>query len=336
MKREEREKRERSEFFGALNKFAKVDYCLLCGKKMSSACNSHVVPQFILKNISENGQISYGHAFSKIRVMGLEKPTGINNAYPFRLICKECDQRRFCNYENPKNLKEFDSLDLNLKKQIMCEMAIKAHLSHINMKYRRMLMKDMVTSGQLGELEKQGKFFFLERIDIDEHIEYISYLSKKHKSNNNPFVILYNAVLNYKTKIATQTVINFNFDLNGKQIYDPYILTNNECRYFYLMILPFEDCTRVLFYIENKNAKNVSGIIEQFSNLSEEDKLHFLFVALVIHDQQFYVSPSLAYKIRKNDKKLVKLYTKTNEIEIENEKEIKNFKKYNNYLLPDD
>ena len=173
MKREEREKRERSEFFGALNKFAKVDHCFLCGKKISSACNSHVVPQFILKNISENGQISYGHSLNKRRIMGLEKPTGINNAYPFRLICKECDRSRFSNYENPHNLELFDSLDLNLKKQILCEMAIKAHLSHINMKFRKMVMRDMVTGGRLGELEKQGRFLFAERMDIEEHEEYI-------------------------------------------------------------------------------------------------------------------------------------------------------------------
>ena len=333
MKRAEREKREASEFFGALNKYSRVDHCVLCDRKMTSPCNSHVVPQFILKNISEDGKVSYGHALFKKKVLGLDKPTGINNAYTFRIICRECDRSRFINYENPYNLKEFDSLDLNLKKQILCEMAIKAHLSHINMKYRKIVMMDMVNQGRLGELEKRGEFVFAERFDIEEHTTYINYLSKKHGSNNNPFEVLYNRVLDYKTKFATQTVINFNFDLNGEQIFDPFCFENNECRYFYLMILPLEDCTRVMFYIEKKSVKNVSRLIEQFDALTEEEKLHFLFIALIIHDQQFYISPSLASSIHKNDKKLIKLYTKTNEINLKNEKELCNFRKYKNYLL---
>lgn len=333
MKLKERRGREKAKFLNKLNEYTKADHCLLCGKHITSPCNSHTVPRFILNKIAENGYVYYGYALQKGDVLGLGDKTGINNAHTFRLICNECDAAHFKNYENPNNLKNFDSLHSNLKKQILCEMAIKAHLSHINMKYRRMLMKDMVTGGRLGKLEQQGKFFFPERADVDEHNEYIDYLFRKHKSNNDPFEVLYNVVLDYKTKIATQTVINFIFDLTGKQVFDPFNLVNNECRYFYLMILPLEDSTRVLFYIEKKNKNNVSGIIQQFYDLSEEEKLHFLFVALVIHDQQFYITPSLARKIQKNDKKLIRLYTKTNEIELENEIEIKNFRKYKNYLL---
>ena len=85
MKRAEREKREASEFFGALNKYSRVDHCVLCDRKMTSPCNSHVVPQFILKNISEDGKVSYGHALFKKKVLGLDKPTGINNAYTLGL-----------------------------------------------------------------------------------------------------------------------------------------------------------------------------------------------------------------------------------------------------------
>ena len=332
-KRISKAKLEEAEFVRAIDKFSKVDNCLLCGKKMTSACNSHVVPQFILKEIAENGHVSYGHALHTIDINGLERTTGVKNAYTFRLICDECDRKTFKDYENPKNIEYFDELDINTKKKVLCEMALKTHLSHISMKYRRMVARDLPTGGKLGTLEQEGKMVFAERIDIEEHERYIKMLRKFIKNNKNPFTILFDKTLDYKTKIATQTIINYNYDLTGKQVFDPdLVLYENECRYFYLMIIPYKDKTRVLFYIENEFLKNVQSIVDQFESLTEEEKLHFLFISLIIHDQQFYMSPSFADYIFKNDKKLVKLYVKT-EKHLSYQSKIKDFRKYTNYLL---
>lgn len=198
------------------------------------------------------------------------------------------------------NLENFDLLDLNTRKKILCEMAIKTHLSHISMKYRRMVARDLPTGGKLGTLEQEGKLIFAERIDMEEHERYIQMLRKFIKSNKNPFVVLYDKVLDYKTKLATQTVINYNYDLTGKKIFDPdLVIYDNECRYFYLMILPQKDKTRILFYIEKEYLPNVQVIADQFQSLSDGDKLHFLFISLLIHDQQFYMAPSFAETILK-------------------------------------
>lgn len=299
-KRISKTKLQEAEFVRAIDKFAKVDNCVLCGKKITSACNSHVVPQFILKEIAENGHVSYGHALHTININGLDRTTGVKNAYTFRLICKDCDRKTFQDYENPLNLENFDLLDLNTRKKILCEMAIKTHLSHISMKYRRMVARDLPTGGKLGTLEQEGKLIFAERIDMEEHERYIQMLRKFIKSNKNPFVVLYDKVLDYKTKLATQTVINYNYDLTGKKIFDPdLVIYDNECRYFYLMILPQKDKTRILFYIEKEYLPNVQVIADQFQSLSDGDKLHFLFISLLIHDQQFYMAPSFAETILK-------------------------------------
>lgn len=332
-KRISKTKLQEAEFVRAIDKFTKVDNCVLCGKKITSACNSHVVPQFILKEIAENGHVSYGHALHTININGLDRTTGVKNAYTFRLICKDCDRKNFHDYENPLNLENFDLLDLNTKKKILCEMAIKTHLSHISMKYRKMVARDLPTGGKLGTLEQEGKLIIAERIDMEEHERYIQTLRKFIKSNKNPFVVLYDKVLDYKTKLATQTVINYNYDLTGKKIFDPdLVIYDNECRYFYLMILPQKDKTRILFYIEKKYLPNVQVIADQFQSLSDEDKLHFLFISLLIHDQQFYMAPSFAKTIFKKDKKIVKLYVRT-EFSARYQSKIKDFRKYTNYLL---
>ena len=293
----ERKKAE-SHFITNVNDYSKVNECVLCSAKITSACNSHVVPQFILRKIAEGGHVSYGHALHSFDVGGVKKITGINDAYTFRLICGKCDGKYFKHYENPKNLINFDLLSENDKKIMLCEMALKTHLSHISMKYRQLVMIDMVNQGKVAEMERNGELVLPERQDINDHFDYIRKLKKVMKSNKNPFMVLYNKVLDYQTKIATQTIINFNYDLEGNQIFDPNLINNsNHCRYFYLMILPYSGKTRVLFFIEKNNAMNVQTIVDEFNNLSVEEKLHFLFISLIIHDQQFYMSPSYANKI---------------------------------------
>ncbi len=89
-----------------------------------------------------------------------------------------------------------------------------------------------------------------------------------------------------------------------------------------------------MFYIERKYKYLVKSIIDDFLSLSDEEKLHFIFISLIIYDEQFYINPTLQQRI-KDDKKLVKLYTTTDAYLLNGNarKEIKNFRKYNNYLL---
>lgn len=62
-------------------------------------------------------------------------------------------------------------------------------------------------------------------------------------------------------------------------------------------------------------------------------KLHFLFVSLIIHSEYFFINPRLKDKLLK-DKKNTKLYRQTDSMLTFNTlKEIKNLKKYPNYLI---
>ena len=324
---------EESDFVNAINKFSKVDECVICHSKMTSACNSHVVPQFILKNISENGKVAYGMSLSNIEINGINKETGIKNAHTFRLICNECDNKLFKDYETKDNLIGYDSLNEKMKNKILCEMAIKSRLSHISMKYRSIVTKDMVTGGKLAKMEENGEMVFAERVDMEDHFDKINQFVSYLNNDFCPFDIIFNELLDYKTDISTQTIINFNYDLTGKKIFNPSDVSfDNIGHYFYLMILPFEDKTRVIFYIEKERNKCADELIKQFNALSHNDKLRFLFISLIIHDEQFYMSPSLAVKINKNDKKLRKLYIKS-EKDLKYTKEISRFYKYNNYLI---
>ena len=66
---------------------------------------------------------------------------------------------------------------------VLCEMALKTHLSHLNMKYKQLVMLDMVNQGKLSEMERNGELVLAERLDINEHLDYIDKLKKIIKSN---------------------------------------------------------------------------------------------------------------------------------------------------------
>lgn len=317
------------EFIKGVHKTARLSHCLICNKPMSSSCKSHVVPQFVLKEISHKGMVSYGYVFDKRDVQGCEKTTGVKNAHVFRLVCRECDRRLFSDYEKPESILDFDLLSSGEQTKMLRQMALKAHLSHIQMKYNRLIMKEISTGGRVSELEKQSRFT-PERIDLNDHIDSV------FATESTSYTVLYNKLLDYNVNFATQTLIYYVYDMEGRKTYNIYDLRHDEkISPFYLMILPVKGKTRIVFYINSVNER-ASSLIKQFSTLSEEEKLKFLFVSLIVFDQDFYVNPLKAEKIIKHDKKIVKLYSCTDQWlywPIDNRRKIKNFRRYNNYLI---
>jgi hypothetical protein len=248
------------------------------------------------------------------------------------LICRDCDKNRFKTYEDPNTILNFENLHNNIKNQILKEMALKTHLAHIYSKAKSLKLREIVFNDKINTIHTLGLRTAFE-IDIDEHFQYIKTLSKTQKTTSFTFDVLYNNLLDYEVGIATQTIIAYQYDLLGNQLFNPKDFSStNFVKYFYLMILPYEGKTRIMFYIERKHKILCQSIINQFNDLSPEEKLHFLFISLIIHDEQFYINPTLQEQIRK-DKKLVKLYTKTDANFNSNcFNEIKNFRKYTNYL----
>lgn len=110
---------------------AKKYNCCLCNKKITTHCNSHVVPRFILKQIAEGGNVSYGATFFTSLNEVLDTTKGINNAFTFKMICSDCDKKIFSKYEDPTVLFNFDKLEIVDRKEILSEIAIKCHLSNI-------------------------------------------------------------------------------------------------------------------------------------------------------------------------------------------------------------
>ena len=123
-------RRQMSDLLHKAEQAAKPPYCLSCCKK-KTLCNSHVVPQFVLKTIAEHGMVCYGYSLVDRLDNIIDSKKGIANAFNFFLVCRDCDKKLFAHYENQKSILEYERLDDNLKKTVLIEMALKTHLAHM-------------------------------------------------------------------------------------------------------------------------------------------------------------------------------------------------------------
>lgn len=83
---------------------SKPKECILCGRKTSRFCNSHTIPQFILRHITKDRHFRYWQDF--VHYPGAKDKLGIKEAAVFQVICTECDGSVFSEYESPEAYNE--------------------------------------------------------------------------------------------------------------------------------------------------------------------------------------------------------------------------------------
>ena len=89
---------------------AKQKQCYHCGTNCDGFCNSHTVPEFCLRNIAKNGKVFYSNSILEMPL--LKDIKGVNEAGTFHLICKNCDNTIFQDYENPDNYENLPSIKM--------------------------------------------------------------------------------------------------------------------------------------------------------------------------------------------------------------------------------
>ncbi len=98
----------------------RIKRCAICKKTGVKYCNSHTIPQFILKNIDKNGKLLNTQVFNSTKFIDEEK--GINKTQVFHSICTNCDNIIFKDYER------MDSYKIEPSQIILKQIALKNHL----------------------------------------------------------------------------------------------------------------------------------------------------------------------------------------------------------------
>ncbi len=272
---------------------AKLDHCIYCQKPLTSFCNSHSVPQFVLRNITENGYISYYNKLTQVPLIKMEQ--GINEAGTFRLLCNECDKELFKNYEDKTLITEYPT------NRMLAEIAMKNILLQIYQRLLELQINNYIPeigflddykslSQQVKDLDLRDYFWSLKRTR--------KIIDKNLKSG---FKVMFWNKMDYVMPIAIQKAITLPSDLNGFVINDIYNHSPDiKMQDLHLCIFPLEKETVVVVFY-HKDDRNYENFSKQFNRLSLDEKLKLLNYIIFKYTDAYFISNEVANEVNKNE-----------------------------------
>ena len=270
----------------------KPKYCLLCGKEIKQICNSHSVPQMVLRTIAEDGMLYNKNKVAQIDYFKYED--GINRSGTFHYICRECDSKEFADYENP------DTILTKPNDLMMVEIAIKNLLLMISQKkYEREVIENDIQYLSFVNIQQMIKGNELDTRDYLNDLEYY----KQIKSGNVDFgfQIAYWEVLPYVCPIAVQGVFTIYKDMKGNLINDPYDFDEKKKNQsVHLCVFPFNGATVILLFYHKRDC-SYRQLWHQINSSSKENVLKYINYLVFALAENFYFSKSISETILNNE-----------------------------------
>lgn len=272
---------------------AKRDSCLLCGKQCTGFCNSHIIPQFILKSISDTGHVLQGiSAFNNIEAEVIGSRKGINNTWTFKVICNECDAKYFADYENEQ------ALISNPTTKKLAEIALKNSMMQLAKRFHEVALynkfDDRIHHKELLDEEHQ--------LDIRDY--YFDFKRAKKiidKDLKSGYIILYYKVLNYVTPIAMQGPIVVHRDFDGEIVND----INNfnpsiRMQQLQVGVFPLKKTTAIIAFY-HKDDRNYVKFNRKFNRLNFNEQLFYLNYLIFKYCEHYAISPCLPKDLLENE-----------------------------------
>ena len=260
-------KKEVSRRFQEARNNSRPDTCLLCNKKLTKLCNSHSVPQFVLKQLAENGKImqsSFLLAFEDIDIFETEK--GVKNSGTFKFICHSCDKEFFNDYESE------DALLGEVSDRMLAEIALKNELLNVSKRSQevelyRSLPEKIINIDYMIDLYSLDLRDFLQEVEVH----------KREILNNTKgaYQIIYKEILPFVVPIATQVAITLRLDMYGypvNDVYNPDPKINMQD--LHLVIFPLKESSLVLAFYHKKD-KKYRTLRHQFNSENSKKQKNF-------------------------------------------------------------
>lgn len=291
-------------FMRQADKDSKQEKCLLCEEPYDSFCNSHIIPQFVLNNISANGYLYRGiDAFKVSNNNPIYKEKGVNNTWTFRVICKDCDKRYFADYESEQALLALPTT------RVMAEIALKSVMMQIAKRYHEIasynLMKDNIRDKYLLDEEKE--------LDLRDYwYDFRRFKKIIDKNLKTGFTLLYYKVLNYVTPFAMQGPIAVHRDFDGEIVNDVNDFNHDiRMQQLYCGVFPLKEKTVVIVY-HHRDDINYKKFDRKFLKLDDEQKLKYLNYLIFKYCEHYAISPNIKSEILSNSK-LIQLSKENND-----------------------
>lgn len=267
---------------------AKLDRCIWCGKKITRFCNSHSIPQFVIKNIDAEGKIDYMNTIMDIPL--IKSDLGVKEAGTFKLLCNDCDGKIFQNYENPEKIIEFPS------ERMLEEIALKNVLVHIGKRrYEIELYKTLKkTFDKPFPYEAKSQVNDLDLRDYQRNFQRIKCMMEG--TEDKKFKLVFWEKLPYKVPIAFQGEVTLYGDLEGEIVNDIYNKnTDIVMKDLHILVFPVLNETVItLFYHEDDI--EYDKFCEQFQRLNLEEQLEVVNYLIFEYSEDMLISKRIKHK----------------------------------------
>lgn len=255
--------------------------CPLCNKQLGKTCNSHSIPQMILKTIETNG-----HFYNKNKVdnmMFFDSELGMNNTGTFHYICNSCDSTFFSDYECPEAIHAVPN------NKILIEIAAKNFLLKMQQKsYERAFFKYDTVLQCSDMIKDREEAIRVAELDYRDYSECLDNLVKDKEKDTTKYKIIYRTILPYVTPIAAQECFTIYRDRLGNKINDPYVGAEKRIQVVHLCIFPYDGQTTVLMFYDVTDT-SYDTLYEQFLSSTEDENLRYInYYMLAFGENYFY------------------------------------------------
>lgn len=279
------------------NRMGVLSKCSLCGKDITGRANSHSIPQSILKNIKTDGHycqitcaVADGLVFGPF---GRMNRTGLNNTGTFHLLCKECENRTFINYENLTLLESVATQGSQLLTDtVLAEIMLKSALRE---KHKKELSKNLTTivNEMLNEENKNWNTSTLaDELNLCEYSHYIERCVKIINDElTNQFNVFYFDVLDHQSHYACQTLLAIQKTVTNKAInnvynYDP----NYNIALSQFVVFPLKEKTICLGYCLKEDEERLMPFIDYINDLSILPKRKLFQSTLFLYSEEIFTN----------------------------------------------
>lgn len=299
-------KKQVNQFWSTSRAEAKRSNCFFCKKDVTTFCNSHSVPAFVLKKIAENGNLFNNNRLIQIPV--LDEISGIKSSGTFKIICNECDNLIFSEYENPANYKSIPS------QKMLTQIALKNYLKHIYKKEIELKVYEKIKIRPKALNKKPYNIEEILKLDYTEHVREFNKAKRLlNKPNLNNYYLFYYEKLDYITPIAIQDCFSLIADFEGNTINNVH---NMDPKYviqrLHVCVFPINNHTEIMLFIDSQHNR-YRNFYKQLRKKSLNEKLAAITYLIFLCSEDVFISPRINDEII-NNKAIIELSKKTNTV----------------------
>lgn len=266
---------------------AKRETCFYCGKKVSSFCNSHSIPRFVLDNIDTDGEVLSTNAILHLPPAALKETTGLKKTGTFQILCNDCDSRIFQDYENPEAYPQSTMPDA----KVIAQIALKNYLRVIAKRFFEVELEKLNIGNHPSAFFKHS--IGVKKLDLTKYGNLYRKAKSASEKGYKSYYVCYYKMLDYVVPLAFQGMVVLPVGLHGEKIND---IFNYNPKYdlsdLHICIFPLKTQTAIIMFVEDGDHR-YRRFYKEFNTLPLEEQLGIINYTILLLSEDIAFSKSV-------------------------------------------